>query len=183
MISSGHRMSRVCPNCRYVRQPTDSAPDWQCPACEMAYNKGAGAVMTESYGRYVAAPAKKPAPGSVGKWLLIVFAVALGVWAGKPIWQASAGIEARQAARPGEQPSVILYATEWCGYCAATRKFFAAKGIRYTELDVEKSAAARDQHRRLGGNGVPLIVVGEELVHGYDEARLRSLLKPWLTGA
>ena len=30
---------RTCPRCKYARQPTDTAPDWQCPRCEVAYDK------------------------------------------------------------------------------------------------------------------------------------------------
>lgn len=29
----------VCGACSYVRQPTDTNPDWQCPGCGAAYNK------------------------------------------------------------------------------------------------------------------------------------------------
>lgn len=28
-----------CPNCGYVRKPEDLCPDWQCPSCQIAYNK------------------------------------------------------------------------------------------------------------------------------------------------
>ncbi|QBR84708.1 hypothetical protein E3983_10230 [Legionella israelensis] len=28
-----------CPGCGYERRKTDNAPDWQCPSCEIAYNK------------------------------------------------------------------------------------------------------------------------------------------------
>lgn len=28
-----------CPKCGHVRQPFDDAPDWQCPACQVAYAK------------------------------------------------------------------------------------------------------------------------------------------------
>lgn len=30
---------RVCPKCSYTRAPTDTAPAWQCPRCEVAYDK------------------------------------------------------------------------------------------------------------------------------------------------
>lgn len=30
---------RVCPRCSYSRQATDTAPAWQCPRCEVAYDK------------------------------------------------------------------------------------------------------------------------------------------------
>ena len=81
------------------------------------------------------------------------------------------------------QPEVTLYATDWCGYCAATRRFFADNGIQYRELDIEKSSEAAKIHRALGGNGVPLIVIGDDIVNGYNEANLRQLLRPWLKRA
>ena len=73
-----------------------------------------------------------------------------------------------------------MYATSWCGYCAAARDFFAAHGVRYDERDIEQSSVFADEHRRLGGHGVPLIFVGDERIDGYNEAQLRSLLKHWL---
>ena len=30
---------KTCPACNYTRQPTDNAPDWECPKCQKAYNK------------------------------------------------------------------------------------------------------------------------------------------------
>ncbi len=32
-------MESFCPKCRYVRQPGDSAPDYQCPSCGVIYAK------------------------------------------------------------------------------------------------------------------------------------------------
>lgn len=41
----------ICPKCHYQRQPTDTAPQWQCPACGVAYAKvmsaGAGPRAAE----------------------------------------------------------------------------------------------------------------------------------------
>ena len=98
-------------------------------------------------------------------------------------WPAN-GLEAFRSVNvrttPREQPKVILYATQWCGYCAAAREFFAANGVRYDERDIEQSSAYADEHRRLGGNGVPLILIGEDRIDGYNEGPLCSLLKHWL---
>jgi len=30
---------QVCPKCRYERKPTDTAPEWECPSCGIAYAK------------------------------------------------------------------------------------------------------------------------------------------------
>ena len=83
---------------------------------------------------------------------------------------APAGAEAQ------DRPEVKMYATSWCPYCARARAYFAKRGVAYTEVDVEKSAEGRAEFRRLGGRGVPLIVVGDQRMNGYSEARLAQLL-------
>ena len=35
---------------------------------------------------------------------------------------------------------VVLYATEWCGYCKKAREFFKQNNIAYVKYDIEKSA-------------------------------------------
>lgn len=174
-------MSKTCPNCNYVRLSTDTAPDWQCPSCQRAYNKAAGAPLDASYGRYVAPPVPPPSRGGTLKWIIVVAALAAGVTVFAPFGGTKHSFASLTGTQIEAQPAVTLYATEWCGYCAATRQFFAANGIQYTELDIEKSSEAAEDHRRLGGNGVPLIVVGDDIVNGYNEARLHQLLRPWLT--
>jgi glutaredoxin len=72
---------------------------------------------------------------------------------------------------------VKLYATDWCGYCKQARQFFARNGIAYTELDVEKSEAAKAEYRSLGARGVPVILVGSARMNGYDEQQLMQMLK------
>ena len=49
--------------------------------------------------------------------------------------------------------------------------------MRYTERDIEKSVAAKDEHRRLGGRGIPFIVVGgEKKIYGYNELALDAAI-------
>src|SRR2546425_6117871 len=71
---------------------------------------------------------------------------------------------------------VVLYATSWCPYCAQARAYFAKKGVSYIEHDVEKSAAAQAEFKRLGGRGVPLIVHGANVMRGFREQSLDALL-------
>jgi glutaredoxin len=71
---------------------------------------------------------------------------------------------------------VVLYATSWCGYCAQARAYFAKKGVPYIERDVEKSADAHAEFKRLGGRGVPLIVHGDNVMRGFREQSLDALL-------
>jgi glutaredoxin len=170
-------MSRICPHCNHARQPGDVAPEWQCPSCARAYAKGVG-VSLSAPGISSVQPGRTKA--GVGKWLLVLFAFGMAFLAIRSLPQLP-GNKSELVPLAG-QPEVILYATEWCGYCKKTRAFFAANGIRYVEHDIEKNSAARDEHRRLGGNGVPLIVVGDEVIKGYSEQALRQSLGAWIAG-
>jgi glutaredoxin len=83
----------------------------------------------------------------------------INTYSGPPQVQPSSAVAAGQ---------VVMYATSWCGYCAQARAHFARKGIRYVEYDVEKSAAAKAEFKRLGGRGVPLILYGRERMNGFS---------------
>ena len=74
---------------------------------------------------------------------------------------------------------VVLYATSWCGYCAKTRRLFQGNNIAYIEYDIENSYEGRQRFDKLGGKGVPLIVIGDQLVEGYDpEAIAKAMQRP-----
>jgi glutaredoxin len=75
-----------------------------------------------------------------------------------------------------EPGPIVMYSTSWCGYCAKARAYFASKRIRYQEYDVEKSATANAEFKRLGGKGVPLIVHGGATMSGFSEASFEALV-------
>jgi glutaredoxin 3 len=68
--------------------------------------------------------------------------------------------------------AVVIYARSRCGYCDRARQLLAAKGVPFTEIDVEQVPGSRDEMRqRSGRNTVPQIFIGEHHVGGYDDAR------------
>lgn len=72
---------------------------------------------------------------------------------------------------------VTLYTTRSCGYCKRTREYLRRRGIPFIDHDVETSATGRDGYRRLNGRGVPIILVGNQRLDGFDEQRLAQMLK------
>lgn len=75
------------------------------------------------------------------------------------------------------QANVVLYATDWCGYCKKTRRFLDSKGIPYQEFDIEKSAEGRKAYEALGGRGIPLIDVNGTLIRGFSPEAILAALK------
>jgi glutaredoxin 3 len=76
------------------------------------------------------------------------------------------------------QLPVTIYSTPSCHYCNLAKDFFKAKGVEYTEVNVGADReAAKAMVQRTGQMGVPVIDVGDQTIVGFDEEKLRTLLK------
>jgi cysteine synthase A len=93
----------------------------------------------------------------------------------EPAPQATAFVE--RAIRDREQP-VVMFALEWCEFCWALRKFFAAYGIAYRSVDLDSvpfqegnlgGEIRKDLHRRLGTPTIPQVFVGGVHIGGCTE--------------
>jgi len=72
---------------------------------------------------------------------------------------------------------VAIYSTPTCHYCHAAKDFFAEKGIKYTEYDVMSDLVRRQEMvEKTDQMGVPVIMVDDEYVVGFDQALLEDLL-------
>ena len=68
-------------------------------------------------------------------------------------------------------PEVVMYSTNWCGYCQRARNLFQRKGVavRDIKLDDEPEQRAVMLQRTAGVRTVPQIFVGDLHIGGYDE--------------
>ncbi len=72
---------------------------------------------------------------------------------------------------------VVMYGTDWCGNCKMTRAYLRDNGIPFFEYDVEKSPEGQRQFKALQGNGVPLLLVNNNVVRGFDPAAIQDALR------
>ena len=72
---------------------------------------------------------------------------------------------------------IVMLAAEWCGYCRKQQKDFELAGVRYRVLDVDQEEGQRAASA-LGTRGVPVTVVGQQVIRGYDTAALDKHLSP-----
>jgi glutaredoxin 3 len=78
-----------------------------------------------------------------------------------------------------------MYTTDWCPYCARARALLEARGVAFTEIDVDSVPGARSEMTaRGGGSSVPQIFIGGQPLGGCEElheldaaGRLDSMLK------
>ncbi len=74
--------------------------------------------------------------------------------------------------------NVIIYSTPTCHFCHLAKEFFGAHGIKYTDRDAASDRQARQEAvQKSDQMGVPVIDVDGTIVVGFDEPRLRELLK------
>ncbi len=75
------------------------------------------------------------------------------------------------------QKEVVIYSTPTCHFCQLAKEFFNNNNIEYTDYDVQADPAkGQEMVQRTGQRSVPMIFIGEELVMGFDEAKIRELL-------
>jgi glutaredoxin len=79
--------------------------------------------------------------------------------------------------RKSSSKNVVMYSAAWCGYCKQARKYFKRNKIAFNEYDVEKTQKGKTDYRKLGGNGVPIILVGRQRMNGFSPAGFEKLYR------
>jgi glutaredoxin 3 len=75
------------------------------------------------------------------------------------------------------QPTVNIYSTPSCHFCHAAKDFFTANNIAFTDFNVASDLPKRQEMiEKTGQMGVPVITIGDQVVVGFDEPKLRELL-------
>ncbi|NQT04644.1 MAG: glutathione S-transferase N-terminal domain-containing protein [Dehalococcoidia bacterium] len=72
---------------------------------------------------------------------------------------------------------VIVYSTPTCPYCKRVKDYLTQKGVSFSDYNVaedrEKAKEMIDKSKQMG---VPVIVVDNDVVVGFNQAKLDSLL-------
>jgi len=72
---------------------------------------------------------------------------------------------------------VVIYSTPTCHFCQTTKEFFKENNVEYTEHDVSVDQEKRaEMIEKSGQMGVPVVFVGEEMIIGYNEDKLKEEL-------
>jgi glutaredoxin 3 len=73
--------------------------------------------------------------------------------------------------------TVTIYSTPVCHFCHAAKDFFTEHNVKFTEYDVAADAEKRQEMIEITNQmGVPVIRIGDDVVIGFDEGKLKELL-------
>lgn len=73
---------------------------------------------------------------------------------------------------------VRLFSTPTCPFCVALKNFLEEHDIQFEELDVaEDEIAQKEMIKKSGQMGVPVIEIDGQIVVGFDQGKIKRLLK------
>ena len=72
---------------------------------------------------------------------------------------------------------VTIYSTPTCHYCSMAKDYFNENNIKYEAFDVASNMEKRKEMMEKSGQlGVPVIVIDNQVVVGFNRPRLAELL-------
>ncbi len=74
--------------------------------------------------------------------------------------------------------TVTIYSTPTCHFCHAAKAYFDEHGVNYEDHNVLDDLAKREEMVNMTGQmGVPVIRIENDVVIGFDQAKIEELLK------
>lgn len=72
---------------------------------------------------------------------------------------------------------ITIYSTPTCHYCNLAKDFFKQQGVKYEEFNVATDLAKRKEMVEISGQmGVPVIAIDRDVIVGFDEEQVASIL-------
>ncbi|ROQ22459.1 glutaredoxin family protein [Gallaecimonas pentaromativorans] len=78
---------------------------------------------------------------------------------------------------PFGQAKAELYTNDWCVACVRTETLVKALNMPVQRVNLDYSAQADDIKKRFGEGPLPILVMGDEVIRGYEPKRTEALWK------
>lgn len=83
----------------------------------------------------------------------------------------------REHPASGIDKGVTIYTTPTCPWCRKTKNYLSGKEITYLEYNVaQDKGKAKEMVEKSGQMGVPVIVIGDQVIIGFDQSKLAKFL-------
>ncbi len=72
---------------------------------------------------------------------------------------------------------IIVYSSDTCPYCTALKDYLKEKNVTFTEKNITTDMEARKELMNMGHMGVPVTIIDNQEIVGFDQPKLDQLLK------
>ena len=73
---------------------------------------------------------------------------------------------------------VTVYSTPACPFCKQAKQFLDEHGVEYSDHDVSSEIEKQhEMYEKSDQMGVPVIIIDDQVVIGFDMKKLKELLK------
>lgn len=73
---------------------------------------------------------------------------------------------------------ITLYSSPHCPYCLQAKNYLESQKLDFDEIDVASNQEAAERMVKISGQmGVPVIQINDQVVVGFDQARIDSIIK------
>lgn len=72
---------------------------------------------------------------------------------------------------------VKIYSSDSCTWCRKMKRYLESKNVSYEELNVSEPKNAEAVYLLSGQNGVPVTVIGNRVIVGFDTNAVDSALE------
>ncbi len=72
--------------------------------------------------------------------------------------------------------NIVIYTSAGCQFCHLAKDFLTEKGFEFTEKNISEDKEAMLELRKKGYAGVPVIMVDDTEVLGFDQEKLEKAL-------
>ena len=74
--------------------------------------------------------------------------------------------------------TVKVYSTTTCPWCTKAKEFLKKNNIKFKDINISEDEKARNKIIEKSGQiGVPIIEIDNEIIVGFDESKIRKILK------
>ena len=74
--------------------------------------------------------------------------------------------------------TIEIYSTPTCHFCHMAKEWFASKNVSFIDYNVATDLEKRKEMVEMTGQmGVPVIKIGNDVIVGFNEAKLASLIE------
>jgi mycoredoxin len=77
---------------------------------------------------------------------------------------------------PNAQTKVVVYGTTTCQFCKLTRDYLQEQKIVFADYDINSNEKALKELKELGGLKVPVILIGDRRIDGFDREVIADAL-------